>query len=268
MPRFAANLSMMFTEWAFLDRFAAAADAGFDAIEFLFPYEHAPEAIAERLTANGLEQALFNLPPGDWENGERGIAVFPERRAEFERSVEQALRYAEATGAKRLHAMAGNAPSDHPAHLQAYEGAVKFAAQRAASNGVAIVIEPINRRDMPAYFLNDFGRAADLIRKLALPNLKLQFDIYHRQILHGDVIRGVEAAIDIVGHVQIASVPERQEPGTGELADDRIFKTLDRLGYAGFVGCEYRPAGGTLDGLSWFAPYRRSRRTSPLPAER
>ena len=261
MPRFAANLSMMFTEWPFLDRFAAAADAGFDAVEFLFPYEHPPEAIAERLAANGLEQALFNLPPGDWAKGERGIAVFPERRAEFERSVDQALNYAEATGAKRLHLMAGNAPANDAAHGQAYEAAVMFAAERAAKNGVTIVLEPINRRDMPDYFLNDFRRAADLIRRLAWPNLKLQFDIYHRQIMHGDIIRGLEAAFDIVGHVQIASVPGRNEPGTGELDDARIFAALDRLGYDGFVGCEYRPAGRTLDGLAWFAPYRRGRRT-------
>ena len=258
MPRFAANLSMMFTEWAFLDRFAAAADAGFDAVEFLFPYDHAPEAIAERLAANGLEQALFNLPPGNWEQGERGIAALPERRAEFERSVDQALRYAEATGAKLLHLMAGNAPAQDPTHAEAYQAAVVLAAERAAKRGVTIVLEPINRRDMPDYFLNDFGRASALIRRLSLPNLKLQFDIYHRQILHGDIIRGLEAAMDIVAHVQIASVPGRNEPGTGELDDERIFGTLDRLGYGGFVGCEYRPAGGTLDGLAWFAPYRRA----------
>ena len=258
MPRFAANLSMMFTEWAFLDRFAAAADAGFEAVEYLFPYEYPPEAIAERLRANRLEQVLFNVSPGDWDKGERGIAALPERRAEFERSVEQALVYAEATGAKLLHVMAGNAPAQDPAHIAAYEAAAVFAARTAAERGVTILLEPINRRDMPAYFLDDFERASTLIRKLALPNLKLQFDVYHRQILHGDVIRGLEAAIDIVGHVQIASVPGRNEPETGELADNRIFATLDRLGYAGFIGCEYRPAGRTLDGLGWFAPYRRN----------
>jgi hydroxypyruvate isomerase len=259
MPRFAANLSMMFNEREFMDRFAAAADGGFDAVEFLFPYDHDPEAIAARLRANGLTQALFNLPPGDWATGERGLAALPERRAEFERSVATALRYAAATGAKRLHLMAGNAPADDPAHAGAYEAAVLFAAETAAPAGVTIVLEPINRRDMPAYFLNDFDRAAALIRRLALPNLKLQFDIYHRQILHGDVIRGLEALFDITGHVQVASVPLRNEPETGELADARIFATLDRLGYDGFVGCEYRPAGATLDGLGWFEPYRRHR---------
>ncbi len=257
MPRFAANLSMMFNEWDFLDRFAAAAEAGFDAVEFLFPYEFEPDDIAARLQANELTQALFNLPPGDWAVGERGLAAFPDRRAEFERSVTTALRYAKATGAKRLHLMAGNAPADDPRHLAAYESAVRFAAETAALAGVTIVLEPINRRDMPAYFLNDFDRAAALIRRLALPNLKLQFDIYHRQILHGDVVRGLEALFDITGHVQVASVPQRNEPETGELADGRVFAALDRLGYDGFVGCEYRPAGATLDGLGWFAPYRR-----------
>ena len=257
MPRFAANLSMMFTEWTFLDRFAAAADAGFDAVEFLFPYEHPPEAIAAKLEANRLEQALFNLYPGDFGKGERGLAVFPGRRGEFERSVDQALTYAAATGAKRLHLMAGNAPAGDPVHQAAYRTALLFATARVAPAGVTIVIEPINRRDVPDYFLNDFAYASALIRELAIPNLKLQFDIYHRQILHGDVIRGLEAAFDIIGHVQVASVPERHEPLTGELADDRIFAVLDRLGYDGFVGCEYRPAGRTLDGLSWFAPFRR-----------
>ena len=259
MPRFAANLSMMFNEWDFLDRFAAAADAGFDAVEFLFPYDHEPEVIAAKLEANRLTQALFNLPPGDWAAGERGLAALPGRRAEFEASVATALRYAEATGARRLHLMAGNAAAENPAHAAAYEAAVRFAAETAAPAGVTIVLEPINRRDMPAYFLNDFDRAAALIRRLAVPNLKLQFDVYHRQILHGDVIRGLEALIDITGHVQVASVPLRNEPETGELSDGRVFGVLDRLGYAGFVGCEYRPAGATLDGLGWFGPYRRHR---------
>ncbi len=259
MPRFAANLSMMFTEWPFLDRFAAAADAGFEAVEFLFPYEHAAEAIGARLAAHRLEQALFNLPPGDWDAGERGIAALPGRRDALARSVETALRYAEATGARALHLMAGIAPADDPAHQAAYAAALDLACGRAGPAGVAIVIEPINRRDMPGYFLNDFDRAAALIRQLGLPNLKLQFDIYHRQILHGDVTRGLEAALDVIGHVQVASVPKRNEPGTGELDDARVFASLDRIGYDGFVGCEYRPAGATLEGLGWFAPYRRAR---------
>ncbi len=256
MPRFAANLSMMFNEYPFLDRFGAAAGQGFEAVEFLFPYEHAPDAIAARLREHRLTLALFNLSPGDFMAGERGLAALPERRGEFEASVDIALRYARTTGAKTLHVMAGNAPSGAAVHEAAYEDALRFACEKAAGDNVTIVIEPINRRDMPAYFLNDFEQAAALIRRLALPNLKLQFDIYHRQILHGDVVRGLEAMADIIGHVQVASVPERHEPFTGELDDGRIFEAVDRIGYRGFIGCEYRPAAATIAGLGWFAPFR------------
>jgi hydroxypyruvate isomerase len=251
MPRFAANLSMMFNEWSFLDRFAAAADAGFSAVEFLFPYDFSPEDVAGKLKAAGLEQALFNLPPGDWNAGERGIAALPGREAEFKASVAKALDYALATGAKRLHMMAGLAPSGSAEAGAAYRASVRHAAGELAVHGIDLVLEPINRRDMPGYFLNDFGQAAAIIEELGLPNLKLQFDIYHRQILHGDVTKGLEELLPITGHIQIASVPLRNEPGTGELNDFRIFDELDRLGYAGFVGCEYRPAGATLDGLGW-----------------
>ena len=258
MPRFAANLSMMFGEWPFLDRFAAAAEAGFGAVEFLFPYEHAPDVIASRLRRCGLELALFNAPPGDWGAGERGLAALPERRSDFEASIGTALRYVEATGGRRLHVMAGNAAAGDSAAQQAYEGAVRFACDRVADAGVTIVIEPINGRDMPGYFLNDFRTAADLIRRLGRDELKLQFDVYHRQIIQGDVIRGLESLMPIIGHVQIAAVPERHEPGTGELDDERIFATLDRLDYSGFVGCEYHPAAATMDGLDWFRPHAQS----------
>lgn len=251
MPRFAANLSMMFNEWSFLDRFAAAADAGFKAVEFLFPYEFSPEDVADRLKAAGLTQALFNLPPGDWAAGERGIAALPGRQEEFRASVARALDYALATGVKRLHMMAGLAPSDSTEAGALYRESIRFACAALAPHGVDLVLEPINRRDMPGYFMNDFGMAAALIAELGLPNLKLQYDIYHRQILHGDVTRSLEALLPITGHVQVASVPLRNEPGTGELDDFRIFALLDALGYDGFVGCEYRPAGATLDGLGW-----------------
>jgi hydroxypyruvate isomerase len=251
MPRFAANLSMMFNEWTFLDRFAAAADAGFTAVEFLFPYEHRPAEIAERLRRNNLQIALFNLPPGDWATGERGLAALPEREAEFRASVERALEYAAATDAKSLHMMAGIAPAAAAEAGTAYRRALRFVAEAAAPHGINIMIEPINSRDMPGYFLNDFRLAQGIIDELALPNVKLQFDIYHRQIIHGDVIRGLETLMPMIGHVQIASVPRRHEPGTGELDDFRLFATLDSLGYDGFVGCEYRPEAGTLDGLAW-----------------
>lgn len=251
MPRFAANLSMMFNEWDFLDRFAAAADAGFGAVEFLFPYAHAPDVIAQRLERAKLTQALFNLPPGNWEAGERGMACLPERSQEFRASVETALRYAQATGVKRLHLMSGHGERTRPEARQAFAEALRHACEAAAPSGIDILIEPINGRDMPGYFMNDFNFAAALIAELGLPNLKLQYDIYHRQILHGDVMKSLEALMPVTGHVQTASVPRRHEPGTGELDDWRIFRHLDALGYEGYVGCEYRPAAGTRDGLSW-----------------
>ena len=253
MPRFAANLTMMFNEWSFLDRFAAAADAGFTAVEFLFPYEHEPAAIAEALRRHDLELALFNMPPGDWTAGERGLAALPTRFEDVRTGVAQALDYGLAAGARRMHLMAGIAPAASSQARSAFERAVRFVAEALQPHRIDVVLEPINPRDMPGYFLNDFTVAAELIHRLALPNLKLQFDIYHRQIIHGDVIRGLEALMPIIGHVQVASVPARNEPGTGELDDGRIFDTLDALGYEGYVGCEYRPRGGTLDGLSWLA---------------
>jgi hydroxypyruvate isomerase len=251
MPRFAANLTLMFNEWSFLDRFAAAADAGFTAVEFLFPYDHPPEAIAERLEKNGLVQALFNAPPGNWDKGDRGLAALPERRAEFEEGIGRALVYAKAVKLKKLHVMAGLAPAENPAAQASYERSVLFACDAAAAAGIDILLETINPRDMPGYFLNSFEATAALITRLARPNLKLQFDIYHRQIIRGDVVKGLEALMPIIGHVQTASIPSRNEPGTGELDDARIFQTLDRLGYDGFVGCEYRPAAGTVEGLGW-----------------
>jgi 2-dehydrotetronate isomerase len=257
MPRFAANLSMMFTEWPFLDRFAAAADSGFAAVEYLFPYDFAPDAIAARLRDHGLTQALFNLPPGDWAAGERGLAALPGHEEEFRASVERAVPYAAATGVQRLHLMSGITPADDPKSGATYRDNVRFACDRLGAEGLTLLLEPINGRDMPGYFLNDFGRAAALIEDLALPNLRLQFDIYHRQIMHGDVTMGLRALLPLTGHVQVASVPGRHEPAGEELAFPFLFDELDRLGYAGFVGCEYRPRAGTREGLGWFEPFRR-----------
>lgn len=256
MPRFAANLSMMFSEHAFADRFQAAADAGFNAVEFLFPYDHPAGTIADWCQAAEIEQALFNLPPGDWAVGDRGLAALPERKAEFRQSVLTALEYASVIGTRRLHMMAGLADPADRRHRAAYRDGLAFAADAAAEKGVTILIEPLNGRDMPGYFLNDFGLAADLLDEIDHPNAKLQFDIYHRQILHGDVLRGLEQLLPLVGHVQIASVPRRNEPGSGELDDFRILKALDDLGYRGFVGCEYRPEAGTVAGLGWMRKVR------------
>jgi hydroxypyruvate isomerase len=255
MPRFAANLSMMFTEHPFLDRFDAAAQAGFAAVEFLFPYDHPAEAVAERLRRNQLTQALFNLPPGHWDAGERGFAARPQRFAELQQSLTTALPYAQATGVRRLHLMAGIADRGDPNAVHAFTKSVATAAEFFAPHGIDVVIEPINPRDVPGYFLDDFAFARDLILELKIPNLKLQFDIYHCQILHGDVTMRLREMMPIIGHVQIASVPSRNEPDGEELNYPFLFDELDRLGYGGFVGCEYRPRGDTVDGLGWFAPY-------------
>ena len=257
MPRFAANLTMMFTEVPFLDRFGAAARAGFDAVEFLFPYDHDAAHLADLLVEHRLTHALFNLPPGDWAAGERGIASLPGREAEFRAGVTTALRYATATGCKRVHMMAGIADWADPSAALRYRGALQHLCGAAGEAGVEVMIEPINARDMPGYFLNSFSRAVDLIHSLGLPNLKLQFDIYHRQIIHGDVLTGLRDLMPLIGHVQVAAVPKRHEPGTGELNDLMLLTELDALGYTGFVGCEYRPAGETVAGLTWmraFAP--------------
>ena len=255
MPRFAANLSMMFNEVPFLDRFEAAAKAGFTAVEFLFPYDHPAREVGARLHGNGLTQALFNLPPGDWAAGEKGFAALPDRFADLQASLRTALPYVEATGVKRLHLMAGIADRNDPMAMAAFRKSVKWAAEFLAPHGLDVVIEPINSRNVPGYFLNDFPFAQGVIRELKIPNLKLQFDIYHCQIIHGDVTMRLREAMPMIGHVQIASIPSRNEPDGEELNYPFLFAELDRLGYAGFVGCEYNPRGKTTDGLAWFKPY-------------
>ena len=258
MPRFAANLTMMFTELPFPERFAAAARAGFPAVEFLFPYDYPVADVTRWLKDAGLISALFNLPPGDWATGERGIASIPGREAEFQAGVDLALEYALAMGTSGIHAMAGLLPAgaDRARHRAVFVDNLRHAAKALAGQGLTLLIEPINTRDMPGYFLDDFDVARAIIEDLALPNLKLQFDIYHRQILHGDVTIALREMFPRIGHIQIASVPARNEPMAGELNDVFLFAELDRLGYDGFVGCEYRPAGKTEAGLGWFAPWR------------
>jgi len=246
MPRLAANLSWMFQEWPFLDRFAAAADAGFTAVEYLFPYDFDADDIAARLRQHRLEQVLFNVAPGDFANGERGIAVFPERRTEFRVALNTALKYARATATPRLHVMAGVASG--PMALDSYKEALRIACE--AAPDLDILIEPINGRDIPGYLMNDFELAAKIIAELKLSNLKLQFDIYHRQMIQDDLQRGIAQLFPIIGHVQVASPPCRNEPGTAEI---EALRGLDALGYAGWVGCEYRPATTTLEGLGWRA---------------
>ncbi|MES2842318.1 MAG: 2-oxo-tetronate isomerase [Pseudomonadota bacterium] len=262
MPRFAANLSMMYTEVPFLDRFAAAARDGFDAVEYLFPYEHAPADIAARLKDHGLTQALFNLPPGDWPAGERGMACHPGREAEFAAALEQALPYIEATGCQRVHAMAGLMPagSDAAARRATYVTNLRHAAARLAPLGVTLLIEPINSRDMPGYFLSLQQQAHDVLAEVGAPNLKVQMDLYHCQIMEGDLSKRLQKHFAGVGHIQIAGVPDRHEPDGGEVNFPHLFDLLDTLGFDGFVGCEYRPKAGTSEGLGWLRRYQSSQK--------
>ena len=251
MLTFAANLSWMFKEHDFLDRFAAAADAGFEWVEYLFPYDHDPEDIAERLTRHKLKLALFNAPPGDLANNERGFACLASRRADFRSSLAIALVYARATHAPRLHVMAGVVDGNRGAALATYKDSLNYACDAAAPLGLDILIEPLNPVDVPGYLLGDFDLAANIIAELGRPNLKLQFDIYHCQMSHGEVLNHLEALLPITGHVQVSSVPGRHEPTTGEVDDARMLRALEKLGYRGIIGCEYSPRAGTLEGLSW-----------------
>ncbi|PND36273.1 hydroxypyruvate isomerase [Paucibacter aquatile] len=260
MPRFAANLSMLYTELDFLDRFAAAARDGFQAVEFLFPYGFAPEALAARLQEHRLQQVLFNAPPGDWAAGERGLACLPGRDAEFLAGIEQALVYARALQCPRLHVMAGLIPADEsPATARAlYVRRLREAAGLAAAQGVSLMIEPINQRDMPGYFLQRQDQAHALLDEIAAPNLQVQMDLYHAQISEGDLSTKLRQYLPSgrVGHLQIAGVPERHEPDVGEINYRHLFRLIDELGYVGWVGCEYRPARGTVPagtsaGLGW-----------------
>ncbi|OYU45968.1 MAG: hydroxypyruvate isomerase [Burkholderiales bacterium PBB4] len=269
MPRFAANLSMLYPEHAFLDRFAAAAQDGFQGVEYLFPYAVAAPVLAQQLQNHGLQQVLFNAPPGNWDAGERGMACVPGRQAEFRSGLERALEYAHALDCPRIHVMAGIAPEDADvAALQAtYEDNLAWAAALAAKagQGVDVLIEPINTRDIPGYFLSRQDAAHATVQRIAAPNLKVQFDLYHCQVMEGDVASKIRQYLPTgrVGHFQIAGVPQRHEPDVGELHYAYLFDVIDEVasqcGWQGWVGCEYRPlrgavAGGTRQGLGWMLP--------------
>ncbi|MFC0386175.1 2-oxo-tetronate isomerase [Muricoccus vinaceus] len=257
MPRFAANLSMMFTEVPFLDRFAAAAAAGFQAVEFLFPYEHPPEVVAGKVKEAGLSVALFNMPPGDWAAGERGMAAIPGREAEFRENVGVALRYARALECRTLHGMCGiTTGMDRAACEASFVENYRFAADALAAEGITLVLEPINSRNMPGYFVAHQREGIALIERVARPNVSLQLDLYHAQIMDGDLSKLIEALAGRFAHVQVASVPDRHEPDEGELNFPHLFAVLDRVGYAGWIGCEYNPRGETTAGLGWFTPFR------------
>ena len=258
MPKFAANLSMMFNEVEFLDRFAAAAEAGFTGVEYLFPYAWDKVELAERLSEAGLTQALFNMPPGDWDAGERGLAILPERVEAFRAGVETAIDYAKALGCTRLHAMAGLAPAGaDPAVLRrTYVDNLRYAAEKTAAAGIKLLIEAINTRDIPGFYLNTSRQALEIIEEVGSANLFFQYDIYHMQIMEGDLAPTLEANLGRIAHLQLADTPGRHEPGTGEINYPFLFAHLDRIGYSGWIGCEYKPATTTAEGLGWFAPYR------------
>lgn len=257
MPRFSANLSMLFTEHDFLDRFAAAADAGFEAVEYISPYEHPAEAIAARLARYGLTQALFNMPVGDWQRGERGLAALPDRVEEFRQGVETVVRYATALGCGQVNCLAGMAPAGVPRETAeaTFVDNLKFAADRCGEAGIRVLVEPINHVDVPGFFLSTRRQALGIIDRIGSDNLRLQYDIYHMQIMEGDLARNLEKTLGRIGHIQFADNPGRHEPGSGEINFPYLFDHLDRLGYAGWVGAEYHPTGRTDDSLGWFAPY-------------
>ena len=262
MIKLAANLSMLFVEHDFLERFAAAAKAGFRGVEYLFPYAHEPRELRGALDDNGLQQVLFNLPPGDWDAGERGLASLPGREAEFRDSVSEALRYAEALDCPRLHAMAGLLPAEadeatREAHLSTYIDNLRHAAAELARIGRTLLIEPINTHDMPGYFLDRQAQAREVLGRVGADNLRVQFDVYHCQMSEGNLFANLEAQLPYLGHVQIAGVPDRGEPDAGEVDFRHLLAHLAGLGWTAPVGAEYRPRGGrTEDGLGWLQAFR------------
>jgi 2-dehydrotetronate isomerase len=254
MPRLAANLNWLFAERPFMDRFGAAAAAGFGAVEMLTPYEHSPPAVKAELARHGLTPLGINTPVG--REGESGLAALPGREREWQAAFARALDYAVAIGARSVHCLAGSVPPEkRPAAETVFIANLARATEEAGKAGTILLIEPLNPRDRPDYFLTRVEQAADIVRKVGAPNLRIQFDFYHVQIVSGDLIRRFETHLPLIGHVQIASVPERREPDEGEVNYPEILAALDRLGYAGFVGCEYRPRGRTEDGLGWARPY-------------
>jgi len=253
MPRFSANLSMLFTEVPFLDRFARAAQAGFEAVEFMFPYAHSPQEIKARLDATGLKAVLHNLPAGDWDGGERGIACDPARVAEFRAGVAQGVAYATALGVPQLNCLAGKAPAgaDDALLRRTLVENLRFAAAALQHAGLRLQVEPINPYDMPGFYLQRTAQALSVLDEVGAPNAFVQYDVYHAQRTEGELAATLERHLARIGHIQIADNPGRHEPGTGEINYPFLFQHLDRIGYQGWVGAEYRPAAATEAGLGW-----------------
>jgi len=255
--KFSANLGMLFTELPFLDRFAAAQRAGFSGVEYPFPYAHPIEQLQAQLESARLVQVLLNLPPGNWDQGERGIACLPERRNEFQDGVGHALQYARALGCTRLNCLAGNANGIDPERaLQTLVDNLRFAAGELATAGIRLLIEPINTRDMPGFFLCHSAQALALCEAVGSPNLWLQYDIYHMQVMEGDLAHGIDKCWSRIAHFQVADNPGRHEPGSGEIAYPFLFRHIEHRGYTGWIGCEYHPRTTTLAGLHWLDAFR------------
>ncbi|WP_020593820.1 2-oxo-tetronate isomerase [Kiloniella laminariae] len=259
MIRFAANLTMLFTELPFLERFKAARDCGFEGVEFLFPYAWSPETLKDRLDTENLKQVLFNAPPGNWDLGERGIAGLPGRETEFREGIDLALDYARALDCRNIHVMAGICPETHSfeQNFEIYTQNIAYAAERAAPHAVSILLEPINTRSFPGYILSRQAQAREIINNLGYKNLRLQLDFFHAQIMEGDLTSLIRQQLSYVEHIQLASVPDRHEPDEGEVNYTWIFRELSRLSYRGWIGCEYIPRGDTKAGLSWLKEARR-----------
>lgn len=258
MPNLAANLTMMFQEHDFFDRFEAASKAGFKGVEYLFPYDYDVNQLADLLKTNNLEQVLHNLPAGDWAAGERGIAILPDRVGEFQEGVDRAIGYATVLGCKQVNILSGIAPegSDPDILSQTFIDNLSFAAVELAKNDIRLVIEAINTRDIPGFFLCGTQQAVDIIGATGSTNIKLQYDIYHMQIMEGDLAPTMEKYLADIGHIQLADNPGRHEPGTGEINYSFLFNFLDNIGYRGWIGCEYIPTKTTTEGLGWFEPYK------------
>lgn len=258
MLRFAANISMLFGELPMLSRVSAASLAGFKAIEMMFPYAHDAGDLREHLDAHDMSIVLFNAPPGDWEAGERGLAAIPGRKADFETSISTALDHAAMLDCARIHVMAGRpSPTLDPDHvMDTFLDNLGHAANEAARRGVTLLIEPINTRDVPGYFLTTTEQARRVIEAVGADNLKLQLDLYHRQVMQGDLATTIRANSDITGHIQIANPPERTEPSRGEINYDHVFDVILETGYRGWIGCEYRPSGATRESLGWLGGLR------------
>jgi len=257
MPKLAANLTMLFNEVDFLDRFEAAAKAGFKAVEYLFPYPYPKEQLVEKLAQHGLIQILHNLPAGDWAKGERGIACLPQRVGEFQDGVGKAIEYANALGCKQVNCLAGIAPADVAAEKvrDTFATNLRFAADKLKAAGIRLLIEPCNTRDIPGFYLGHSEQALAIIEQVGADNLRLQYDIYHMQVMEGDLAPTIQRNLERIAHMQLADTPGRNEPGTGEINYPFLFQFIDKLGYQGWIGCEYKPARTTVEGLRWARPY-------------